>query len=67
VGEVTLPRDAAQVADALEDVLIRIVTLPISEMRSDGGDHPPWCVQADQTRAGLAAMPLVKMDKLKGP
>jgi hypothetical protein len=66
VGEVTLPRDAAQVADALEEVLIRIVTLPISEMRPDGGDHPSWCVDRDQVRAGLAAMPLVKMDKLKG-
>lgn len=62
VGQVTLPRDATQVADALEDVLIRIVTLPISEMRPDGGDHPQWCVDANQARAALAAMPLVKMD-----
>jgi hypothetical protein len=64
VGEVTLPRDAAQVGDALEDVLTRIVTLPISEMRPDGGGHSSWCAEreANQVRAGLAAMPLVKMD-----
>jgi hypothetical protein len=64
IGNVVVPRESLQVADALEDVLVRIVTLPLAEMRPDGGDHSRWRMEREgnQVRAALAALPLVRMD-----